>query len=231
MAVFTNSTALTVGPNPGAANVYPSEITVADLVGTVTKVTVALINLTSAFNADLEVVLQSPDAKFTMLMGDCGNTGATPSAVTLTFDQSAANNLHNTPGQAFVTGTYKPTNYVLGGADTNLPSPAPAASPLPYATNLDIFNGIDPNGVWKLFVYDDGTGDSSGIAGGWSITITTTGSSTQVIYGANLRVINRLSGYPVSSSGASAGIKSVVRTVGSAANVDLTAIGMIQPPK
>ena len=52
----------------------------------------------------------------------------------------------------------------------HFPAPAPAAS---SQTSLGgAFTGINPNGVWKLFVVDDTTGDVGSMAGGWSLTIT-----------------------------------------------------------
>jgi hypothetical protein len=35
------------------------------------------------------------------------------------------------------------------------------------------FGGADPNGTWKLFVADFNGGSAGGIAGGWSLTLTT----------------------------------------------------------
>jgi hypothetical protein len=42
---------------------------------------------------------------------------------------------------------------------------------------LNTFNGAPANGTWSLFVYDDGQGDVGRFAGGWSLTVTTTGST------------------------------------------------------
>ncbi|MBI1766593.1 MAG: putative Ig domain-containing protein, partial [Acidobacteria bacterium] len=69
--------------------------------------------------------------------------------------------------------TYRPVNY---GSGDSFPAPAPASfqSPAPAgtATLASVFNGTDPNGVWKLFVFDD-QGFNSGSLGGWSLTIGT----------------------------------------------------------
>jgi uncharacterized repeat protein (TIGR01451 family) len=37
-------------------------------------------------------------------------------------------------------------------------------------------NNLDPNGIWSLFVVDDAAGDVGSISGGWSVTLTVTGS-------------------------------------------------------
>jgi len=81
------------------------------------------------------------------------------------------------------TGSYKPTNY-----DTTTDafgSPAPGA---PYVTNLATFNGQPANGAWSLYALDDGAGDQGSIAGGWSLTITTTGAARVVSVEESLRI-------------------------------------------
>lgn len=65
------------------------------------------------------------------------------------------------------SGTYEPTAY---GVRPNMPAPAP----VPNATTLSAFNGTDPNGTWKLFVYDDAIGPGpvlGKIAGSRCLTI------------------------------------------------------------
>jgi hypothetical protein len=64
-----------------------------------------------------------------------------------------------------LSGSYRPTN---AGAGDVLPFPAPGGD---YGTNLAALNGIDPNGLWSLFVYDDDAGDSGSITAGWSLRI------------------------------------------------------------
>jgi len=66
------------------------------------------------------------------------------------------------------SGTWKPSVYEPG--TDGFTSPAPAE---PYAAALSAFNGTDPNGTWSLYVRDDFTGMSGSIAGGWSLSITT----------------------------------------------------------
>jgi len=51
-----------------------------------------------------------------------------------------------------------------------------ASSPAPlitYQTNLAIFNGINPNGEWKLLVVDDEFFDLGAIKDGCSLSIST----------------------------------------------------------
>jgi hypothetical protein len=53
-----------------------------------------------------------------------------------------------------------------------LPNTAPAPNP-GFGGDLSRFDGLGPNGDWKLFAYDDANGDSGELAGGWSITFET----------------------------------------------------------
>jgi hypothetical protein len=46
---------------------------------------------------------------------------------------------------------------------------------------LSVFNGTDPNGVWKLFVFDDAARDQGAITNGWRLAFTTTGPSQPFI--------------------------------------------------
>ena len=96
-----------------------------------------------------------------------------------------------------MSGTYRPANYTPppGFADS-FPSPAPAG---PYNTaSLALFNGTSPNGVWKLYVVDDTTGDLGNIAGGWTLSITTTESVTPQ---ADLAVTATASPDPLNAGG------------------------------
>ena len=85
----------------------------------------------------------------------------------ITFDDSASS---GAPTTGVIAGNvnYRPTN--AAPADT---FPAPAPAPSTSTTLADAFVGTDANGVWRLFVFDDATGDIGSINGGWSLTITT----------------------------------------------------------
>jgi subtilisin-like proprotein convertase family protein len=159
--VFSNSSTITI-PSVGTTGVafpYPSSITVSGLTGVVTDVNVTLNGLSHTFPADVDVLLVGPTGRTVVLMADSGSTNDVVGGV-LTFDDSAAATLPAT----IVTGTFKPTN---GGA-FNGPAPAPAG---PYGSALSAFNGTAPNGIWRLYVYDDLGGDTGSISTGWSVDI------------------------------------------------------------
>ena len=165
---FTNSGFISIptSGSVGTATPYPSTINVSGLVGTVSKVTVALANINHTWPDDISILLVGPGGQKTMLMSDAGgNAGATPmSNVTVTFDDAAATQL---PQSSQITsGTYRPGDY--DSAEV-LDLPAPVG---PYGTTLSVFNGVNPNGTWSLYVDDDFPPvDGGSIANGWVLSI------------------------------------------------------------
>lgn len=87
---------------------------------------------------------------------------------TYTFDDAAAATLAD--GALNPDGSYKPSNF--GTGDT-FPAPAPAG-PYNDPQLLSVFNGVNPNGTWSLYVVDDVGGDVGNINLGWELAITTT---------------------------------------------------------
>jgi len=164
---FTNTMAITI-PGQGSASPYPSTINVAGLGGMIGNVTLTLRNLTHTWTRDIDVLLVSPAGQKVVVMSDVGSGGA--NNVTLTLSDAAASALPSSP---LASGTYRSANYTdsSSGGD-NYPSPAPAA---PYASALSDFNAQPANGAWSLYVRDDGPGDQGSFAGGWILTVTTTG--------------------------------------------------------
>ncbi len=97
-------------------------------------------------------------------MSDVGGFNSL-SNVTLTFDPTATSLL---PDEGIITsGSYKATDFETGDFFN---TPAPVG---PYGTDFSVFNGINPNGTWSLYVVDDVGVDAGTIAGGWSLNIGT----------------------------------------------------------
>src|SRR5438552_11320661 len=172
----TVSKSFVLGPNDSLANTssisipdssigspYPSKIPVANLPTNPSKVTVTLSGISHTYPDDVDVLLVGPGGQKVVLMSDAGGDVGINN-VTLIFDDAAASNLPD--GSAIGSGTYKPTDFVIGDI---FPSPAPAG---PYGTALAVFNGLNPNGTWSLYVLDDEAGDSGSIGGGWSLNFT-----------------------------------------------------------
>jgi hypothetical protein len=164
VASFSNVTPITI--QFGAASVYPSNILVSGIVGTVTDINVTLTGFTHPYVYDVDILLVGPTGANIIPMSDIGVFGTTASNANITLDDQGV----AFPGGAgaIPSGNYIPTN---NGAGDPFAAPAPAPSGL---TALSTFNGLDPNGTWSLYVMDDFTTDDGSISGGWSIQITYT---------------------------------------------------------
>ncbi|MCY7375122.1 MAG: FG-GAP-like repeat-containing protein [Pyrinomonadaceae bacterium] len=158
---FANTTPITI-PTVGAANPYPSAINVAGQGGVVERVTVKFNNLNHTFPQDIDIMLVGPGGQNAIIMSDVGNSNALI-GTTLTLDDRATAFLP--VGQQINSGTYKPTNYLTGDS---FPAPAPPPS---GNASLSIFEGTNPNGVWRLYALDDTNVDQGIISGGWELTI------------------------------------------------------------
>lgn len=154
---FTNTNPIGI-PDSGPGNPSPSSVTVSGMGGVVTDVRLTLTNVSHSYAADIDAMLVSPTGQSLMVMSDVQYRGTR----TLTFADGAA-----TLGGGG-SGTYAPTNLNdnLGGDGF---TGGPAASGA--TTFAAAFDGIAPNGVWKLFVQDDAAIDSGSI-GSWSLEIT-----------------------------------------------------------
>lgn len=99
-------------------------------------------------------------------MNDAG--GGNSFFASVVFDDEAAGPIPYTSAPS--TGTsYQVSQYdsVPGGADT-----APAPNP-GLGGNLALFDGLDPNGAWNLYTYDDSFDDRGSVQGGWTLTFET----------------------------------------------------------
>ncbi|HET7434970.1 MAG TPA: Calx-beta domain-containing protein [Thermoanaerobaculia bacterium] len=172
---LANASPFTINSS-GAASTYPSNIIASGLTGTVTKVTATLNGYSHTYPSDVDVLLVGPGGQTVVLMSDVA-PGDDAVNVNLTFDDAASGPM---PSSVPVTGTYQPTNISDGEGDDVYPAPAPQTS---YGSALSVFNGTVPNGTWSLYVRDDFAGDSGSMAGGWSLTISTTGGDYAVTSG------------------------------------------------
>jgi hypothetical protein len=151
----------------GPATRYPALINVFDQPTNINSVVVTLRGLTHTRSADLNFLLQSPSGKRIILMSNVGGTNGVSSAG-VRFWQSGTLPLQSDPIPYWPPQTCLPSNY--GQKSPQIPFGLPAGS---CSSDLDDLRGDDPNGIWKLYIYDDvqpgGTGhlDSS-----WSLFFT-----------------------------------------------------------
>src|SRR5262245_30633973 len=147
----------------GPASIYPLTITVSGLTGGVADLNVSVFDLFHSFSDDVDILLVGPNGANVMLMAGAGGSTALLD-FDFTFDDQASQMMPNT-NPPLTAGTYLPSNYEpLQG----MPLPAPGG---PYGNSLSVFNGINPNGDWKLYVADDGSGDT-GRMEGWALEFT-----------------------------------------------------------
>jgi subtilisin-like proprotein convertase family protein len=164
VSTFTNSTAITI-PSSGNASLYPWPITVSGLTGTVTDVDVRFTNLAHTWRGDIDMALVGPTGVAITVMSNIGGSGRFNTANTITFSTGSP----AVPGTGNITGTqtYSPT---ADATVDNYPAPGPGAVNPP--ANLALYNGVNPNGVWNMFIVDDAAPDGGSCAS-WSLIITT----------------------------------------------------------
>ena len=161
---FSNTGAITI-PYLGAASPYPSSIEVtAPANVAVSQAVATLKGFTHSWPSDVEAVLAGTAGQEVMLME---HTGAFYSVTNLTLTFSTAATQSLPLDTTLFSGAFWPTE--------NSPFDSlPAVGAVPAnSTNLTVFNGTDPSGIWSLYVYDDSQGNNGVIAGGWSLNLTT----------------------------------------------------------
>ena len=187
--LFGNQKQISIPAN-APADTYPSTMGVSNLVGTISKVTVTLFDLTHSVPDDFNALLVSPHGVKVLLMGHAGGANALANT-TLVFDDAAATSLPDTA--QILSGSYKPSGY---GTVASFPTPAPAE---PYATTLSAFNGLsgtNANGLWALYIVDSGAGKGV-MVNGWQLSIQTA-VSVQPISDVTMRENDKALQIPVS---------------------------------
>lgn len=169
---FCNNGGLSL-PDLGAADVYPANITVSGLVGTINKVTTQVNGLTATRPNHLDLLLVGSTNQAFQFMSDAGDATTAVSNINLSLDDAAASALPN--GTALTGGTFRPSDYSGGVGETDpYPAPAPASfnrpAPSGAATFASVYNGTNPNGTWSIYAVDDGLGGGTGTIGGLCVT-------------------------------------------------------------
>ncbi|HEX8249286.1 MAG TPA: carboxypeptidase-like regulatory domain-containing protein [Pyrinomonadaceae bacterium] len=210
----SNATPITIGDNSTNPNTvpYPSNITIAGAVGTITNVTVVLRGLSIGRPRDLDILLVSPTGQALILVSDVAGV-TEPNSTTTNVTITLADGSPSLPGDVIgttplVSGTFRPTNN--GAGEAAMPAPAPAltaANYPPHSTDAGSTvctgctrtfatqfaqPGVAANGVWSLYVDDDSlTGTAGTMAQGWTLNVTTDGVPTTAA-GASVsgRVVN-----------------------------------------
>lgn len=190
--VFSNPTSVAINTfagttAPNAAALYPSDVTVSGMTGTVTRVAVTLRGITSPKMNDLDYLLVGPGNEKYIFLSDVGSTSVVEDFVATITDDAFG----TFPNSGPFSGTFKPTSGD-GVADT-FPAPAPAGpynQPSGSPSFASVYNGINPNGTWSLYVVDDLVVNADSINSGWSLDITTTGTASTIFTNPSVISVN-----------------------------------------
>jgi subtilisin-like proprotein convertase family protein len=158
---FSNTSPIAIpgSGTEGNASPFPSTIQVSGFKkGKLQDVNVTINNFSHAGTPDVGILVQAPNGHTALLLANAGD-GAV-SNLNITFDDNAAAPLVD--GVPLISGTFRPSVFDF-----------PSDSTAPFAPLADL-NGSPPNGTWSLFVFDDASGDTGSIAGGWSLQIQAT---------------------------------------------------------
>lgn len=166
--------ATSITSKTGKASPYGNEagsaaqLSVSGLKGRIYNLGVILEGFGHEAPDDVDLLLVSPDGTGFVFMSDAG--GVVPvNALRLEFNDASSNDLRDDGPLA--SGAYRPRNF--GPLDPDV-WPDSGVTPSSATTFAGAFRGKDPNGVWKLYIYDDGADHAGEITTGWSLKITTT---------------------------------------------------------
>jgi len=154
----------------GPASRYPMTINVFGMPTNFNRVsvTVTLWGLSHRRSADLAILLVSPRGTNVMLMSNVGGTNGVSGAI-LSFRQSWSPPGQTDPLLPPWPRLYGPSNY---GQVSQMPQVGPDPPPFhtgTYSANLDDLQYDNPNGVWKLYIYDFYQQRTGELTGSWQL--------------------------------------------------------------
>lgn len=180
-ATFTYSVGATI-PD-GNLNGFQNSQSVSGLSGPITDLNVTL-EISGGFNGDFYAFLTHGNATAILLNRVGRNSthqvgypdagfGPDISANAFTFDDQAGTDVHfyrnaaySLNGSGQLTGLWQPDGRALDPL-----SPASAFDSAARSAMLNVFNGMDPNGLWTLYVADVSSGGEGTLAS-WGLQIT-----------------------------------------------------------
>jgi hypothetical protein len=165
-ARFINPSGMTI-PSGGVADLYPSQIHVSGMNGSVTKLVLSIDKFSHASIQDVNMLLVSPQGQGVVIFSHVSGTRP-ESNVRVNLTDSSAYFLPSNFSlwsEPLKPAAYPPT--------PTFPDPAP---PGPYGpVALSTFNGGLANGTWSLYVFDDSAPNGGSIVGGWSLSVSASG--------------------------------------------------------
>jgi subtilisin-like proprotein convertase family protein len=159
------------GSTNGPAERYPATLRVFNQPTNLTSVQVTLYGLTHSHPTNLDILLVSPLGKPVMLMSGVGGTNTVTSA-TLVYLQSGSMPPSSSAIPSGVTSSYEPSNFGLITQLPQLGTNSPPNGPYSTSPSLDDLSGDDPNGIWKLYIYNNHQGGVGQLYGSWKLDFT-----------------------------------------------------------
>ncbi len=147
----------------GVASPYPQLHVISGIQGVVTDVNVAFSGIVHTYPDDMDILLVGPQGQNVMLMSDACGPGDFNDVFRVVDDEASA----PFPDEGICNEAFsQPANYE---APENMPAPAPAG---PYGTSLSVFDGVNPNGNWEIYINDDAVADSGYLVDGPTVELT-----------------------------------------------------------
>lgn len=129
------------------------------------SVTVTLRGLSHNRSADVSVLVVSPSGKGIMLMSSLGGTSGI-SYGTLSFNQAFSRPSQSAPLLPPWPLLLQPVNY---GQVSQMPGDVPDPPPPTYSASLDDLQYDNPNGPWRLYIYDMDQGLNGHLDSSWQL--------------------------------------------------------------
>jgi Bacterial Ig domain len=159
---------LTSIPDVGPASTYPITIPVSGVTGPLEQIDVLISGLTHGSAADVDMLLEAPGGQKMIVLSDAGGPGSVAKVVlNLRDDAPAPISPTALQSGAFLTFSGSPPEAFPVPTP---PGPYAEAGPAGPDTLNDTFRGIDPNGTWKFWIFDDTPGNQ-GSVGSISLTL------------------------------------------------------------
>jgi subtilisin-like proprotein convertase family protein len=127
------------------------------------------LNISGGYAGDYYAYLRHGDTTFAVLLNGIGRTatdslGLAYNGINITLSSSGIGDVHSaTPGSGTLTGTWQ--------ADGRNIDPLNSVDTTPRTALFDVFNGMDANGDWTLFLADTSP-VAIGTLQSWSLSVT-----------------------------------------------------------
>lgn len=170
---------------------------VSGLSGAVADISVSL-DITGGFNGSLYAYLAGPNGQLAILLNrvgvgvnGVGSAGYSDAGFNITLSDSAANgNIHNYQNVAGYAALLQGGTWAPDGRNIDPLSAGSTLIAAPTTSDFSVFNGINPNGTWTLFIADLASGGGTATLDSAVLDVTTVPEpSTWVLMGGGLATV------------------------------------------